>query len=120
MLAVLPVMSAAAEEPAEITSIEDADNIMAAYDDEDTEWEEIYLDSAEDMEKFSYNCRLDTWSVNKKVYLTKDIDLSDSTTRSILLQIDIFQRFSFILIGYIHIRFIDASGDIPRVGEIFL
>ncbi len=36
-------------------------------------------------------------------------------TRSILLQIDIFQRFSFILIGYIHIRFIDASGDIPRV-----
>ena len=83
MLAVLPVMSAAAEEPAEITSIEDADNIMAAYDDEDTEWEEIYLDSAEDMEKFSYNCRLDTWSVNKKVYLTKDIDLSDSTFVSI-------------------------------------
>ena len=83
MLAVLPAMSAAAEEPAEITSIEDADNIMAAYDDEDTEWEEIYLDSAEDMEKFSYNCRLDTWSVNKKVYLTKDIDLSDSTFVSI-------------------------------------
>ncbi len=83
MLAVLPAMSAAAEEPVKITSIEDADNIMAAYDDEDTEWEEIYLDSAEDMEKFSYNCRLDTWSVNKKVYLTKDIDLSDSTFVSI-------------------------------------
>ena len=33
MLAVLPAMSAAAEEPAEITSIEDADNIMATYDD---------------------------------------------------------------------------------------
>ena len=83
MLAVLPAMSAAAEEPVKITSIEDADNIMAAYDDEDTEWEEIYLDSAEDMEKFSCNCRLDTWSVNKKVYLTKDIDLSDSTFVSI-------------------------------------
>ena len=83
MLAVLPAMSAAAEEPVKITSIEDADNIMAAYDDEETEWEEIYLDSAEDMEKFSCNCRLDTWSVNKKVYLTKDIDLSDSTFVSI-------------------------------------
>lgn len=83
MLAVLPAMSAAAEESVKITSIEDADNIMAAYDDEDTEWEEIYLDSAEDMEKFSCNCRLDTWSVNKKVYLTKDIDLSDSTFVSI-------------------------------------
>ncbi len=83
MLAVLPAMSAAAEEPVKITSIEDADNIMAAYDDEDREWEEIYLDSAEDMEKFSCNCRLDTWSVNKKVYLTKDIDLSDSTFVSI-------------------------------------
>ena len=83
MFAVLPAMSAAAEEPVKITSIEDADNIMAAYDDEETEWEEIYLDSAEDMEKFSCNCRLDTWSVNKKVYLTKDIDLSDSTFVSI-------------------------------------
>ncbi len=83
MLAVLPAMSAAAEEPVKITSIEDADNIMAAYDDEETEWEEIYLGSAEDMEKFSCNCRLDTWSVNKKVYLTKDIDLSDSTFVSI-------------------------------------
>ena len=83
MLAVLPAMSAAAEESVKITSIEDADNIMAAYDDEETEWEEIYLDSAEDMEKFSCNCRLDTWSVNKKVYLTKDIDLSDSTFVSI-------------------------------------
>ncbi len=83
MLAVLPAMSAAAEEPGKITSIEDADNIMAAYDDEETEWEEIYLDSAEDMKKFSCNCRLDTWSVNKKVYLTKDIDLSDSTFVSI-------------------------------------
>ncbi len=83
MFAVLPAMSAAAEEPVKITSIEDADNIMSAYDDEETEWEEIYLDSAEDMEKFSCNCRLDTWSVNKKVYLTKDIDLSDSTFVSI-------------------------------------
>ncbi len=66
-----------------ITTLEEANNTMASYEGEDTEWEEIYLDSAEDMEQFSRNCWLDTWSVNKKVYLTKDIDLSGSDFVSI-------------------------------------
>lgn len=79
---VLEIM--AAEETEEgITSIEDADRAMAAYDDESTEWEEVYLDSAEDMKAFAKNCWLDTWSVNKKVYLTEDIDLTDSDFVSI-------------------------------------
>lgn len=77
----LPVYSAAADE--DIISIEDADKMMASYEDEETEWEEVYIDSVEDMKAFSRNCWLDTWSVNKKVYLTSDLDLSGSDFVSI-------------------------------------
>ena len=37
--------------------------------------EEITISSAEDFLKFAENCKLDTWSVNKKVVLAKDISL---------------------------------------------
>lgn len=78
-----PAQEPAGEQAEEITTVEEASNTIADYDDEDTEWEEIYLDSAEDMKQFSRDCWLDTWSINKKVYLTKDIDLSGSDFVSI-------------------------------------
>lgn len=39
------------------------------------EIEEITINSTEDFLKFAENCRLDTWSVNKKVSLNSDISL---------------------------------------------
>lgn len=71
----------AAEE--EIISVEEANETMALYDDEDAQWEEVYIDSVEDLKAFSRNCWLDTWSVNKKVYLMQDLDLTDSDFVSI-------------------------------------
>lgn len=92
ILAAVPVMNAlAVEESAKedttedkaVISIEEANETMAAYDGEEAEWEEVYIDSVEDMKAFARNCWLDVWSVNKKVYLTKDLDFSGSDFVSI-------------------------------------
>ena len=40
------------------------------------EWEEIEISSAEDLVRLAESCKLDTWSVNKKVILTNDISLT--------------------------------------------
>lgn len=71
------------EDTEEITSLEDANKTMAAYEEETAQWEEIYIDSVEDMKEFARNCWLDTWSMDKKVYLTSDINLSGSDFVSI-------------------------------------
>ena len=60
----------------EVISVEDANETIDSYNDEETEWEEIYIEDLEDLKKFSRNCWLDTWSQNKKVYLQEDINLS--------------------------------------------
>ena len=97
LLAVTPVMHVLAEEDVEktaseqddeetgneITSVEDANEMLDSYDDEETEWEEIYIDSVDDLKKFSRDCWLDTWSQNKKVYLTEDLNLAGSDFVSI-------------------------------------
>ncbi|MDE6845082.1 MAG: hypothetical protein K2J99_04870 [Lachnospiraceae bacterium] len=93
LLAVTPVMHVLAEEEAakqdgeetsgEITSVEDANETLDLYDDEETEWEEIYIGSVDDLKKFSKECWLDTWSQNKKIYLTQDLNLAGSDFVSI-------------------------------------
>ncbi|MBD5523542.1 MAG: hypothetical protein HDR04_03830 [Lachnospiraceae bacterium] len=67
----------------EITSVEDANETLASYKDEETEWEEIYIDSVEELKAFSRKCWLDTWSQNKKVYLRDDLNLAGSEFISI-------------------------------------
>lgn len=67
----------------EITSVEDANETIHSYDDEETEWEEIYIDSVEGLKAFARKCRLDTWSQNKKVYLKDDLNLAGSEFISI-------------------------------------
>ncbi len=83
LLGVLPAMNVWAEEEEEelsveeeVISVEDANETIDSYNDEETEWEEIYIEDLEDLKKFSRNCWLDTWSQNKKVYLQEDINLS--------------------------------------------
>ena len=81
VLAAAPVMDVMAEE--EVISIEDANEVVESYEDEKTEWEEVYIDSVEALEAFSRQCWLDTWSQDKKVYLTEDLDLAGSEFESI-------------------------------------
>lgn len=67
----------------EVASVEDANEVIDSYQDEETEWETVYIRSAEDLKEFSRDCWLDTWSQNKKVYLTEDISLSGENFVSI-------------------------------------
>lgn len=59
-----------------VVSVEDANKAIDSYDDAEAEWEEIYIKDTEGFQAFAQNCRLDTWSQDKKVYLTADIDLA--------------------------------------------
>lgn len=70
-------------EEEEVASVEDANEVIDSYHDEETEWETVYIGSAEELKDFSRNCWLDTWSQNKKVYLTEDINLSGTGFESI-------------------------------------
>lgn len=63
-------------EEEEVASVEDANEVIDSYQDEEIEWETVYIRSVEDFKDFSRNCWLDTWSQNKKVYLTEDLNLS--------------------------------------------
>lgn len=62
----------------EVISVEDANEIMDSYEDEEVAWKKVYIDSVEDFMQFSRNCWLDTWSQDKKVYLRNDLDLTGS------------------------------------------
>ncbi len=71
------------EDKEEVASVEDANKTIASYKDEEIEWKEVYISNAEELKKFSANCRLDTWSRDKKVYLTADINLGGENFVSI-------------------------------------
>lgn len=82
-VSVLPVL--AEEEEEKVTSLEDANEVIETYqtENDEDEWEEIYINSEEDWEDFVQNCRLDTWSQNKKVYLTQDISLAGHENQTV-------------------------------------
>lgn len=59
---------------------EDDENVDADIEDAiealiPEELEDIYISSVDDFLSFANNCKLDTWSVNKRVILTEDISL---------------------------------------------
>lgn len=70
-------------EEEEVASVEDANETIASYNDEEIEWEDVYISNAEELKKFSRDCWLDTWSQNKRVYLKADIDLAGENFVSI-------------------------------------
>lgn len=87
-LTILPSLSVHAEETGQtnaeqVISLEEADRKLADYADEEAEWEEIYISTVEELQSFSQNCRLDTWSCNKKVCLTEDLNVAGSGFTSI-------------------------------------
>lgn len=71
------------EEEEEVASVEDANEVIDSYQDEEIEWETVYIRNVEDFKDFSRDCWLDTWSRNKKVYLTEDINLAGEGFESI-------------------------------------
>lgn len=92
LLSSLPAVSVWAEEDKSeeqveaekaVSTVEEANETIASYKDEETEWEEITISSVEELTAFAGDCRLDTWSQNKKVYLAADIDLAGENFVSI-------------------------------------
>lgn len=69
----------------EVASVEDANETIAHYQNnaEETAWKEVYITNAAELKDFARNCWLDTWSQDKKVYLTQDIDLAGENFVSI-------------------------------------
>lgn len=74
-----------AQEDKDVTSLEQANEQIESYrtDDTQAEWEEIYIRSETDWEDFANRCSFDVWSQNKKVYLTKDLDLTETKTQCV-------------------------------------
>ena len=50
---------------------------------DDLQWEDIHIKTPEDFSEFCKNCRVDTWSVNKNVYLDNDIILTSAEYNSV-------------------------------------
>ncbi|MCM1262762.1 MAG: hypothetical protein NC313_08570 [Butyrivibrio sp.] len=93
-LIMMPVINVMAQETEEeiskeditkesVITIEDANATLESYDSGESEWKEIHIKSVNDFRIFSRNCRLDTWSQDKKVYLECDLDLTDGDFTSI-------------------------------------
>lgn len=72
-----------AEAEKEVASVEDANETIASYKNEEIDWKEVYISNADELKAFSKDCRLDTWSQDKKVYLTADINLAGENFVSI-------------------------------------
>lgn len=71
------------QEEQEVASVEDANETIASYKNEEIDWKEVYISNADELKAFSKDCWLDTWSQDKKVYLTADIDLAGENFVSI-------------------------------------
>ena len=71
------------QEEQEVASVEDANATIASYKNEEIDWKEVYISNADELKAFSKDCWLDTWSQDKKVYLTADIDLAGENFVSI-------------------------------------
>lgn len=66
--------------PNDNTETSDLGEITVEEDGEDSEieWEDIYITTPEDFSAFCKNCRLDSWSRNKNVYLDEDIIITNT------------------------------------------
>ncbi len=93
--------AASEEAEKEVASVEDANETIASYNNEEMEWKEIYISNADELKDFSKNCWLDTWSQDKKVYLTADIDLTGENFVSIPTFGGYFDGQGHIVSGFI-------------------
>lgn len=66
---------------------------------EEDEWEDIHVASVEDLQTLAKLCQLDSWSVNKRVYLDADIILSGSDFETIPTFGGIFEGQGHVIDG---------------------
>lgn len=69
-------------------------------EEEEVVWEEIHIKTAEDFSEFAKNCRLDTWSKNKNVYLDGDITLTGVTYNNVPTFGGHFYGQNYVITGY--------------------
>lgn len=62
---------------------ENGEIIVDSTEPEEIQWEDIHIKTSEDFEEFAENCKLDTWSRNKNVYLEDDIVIVNSEQHSV-------------------------------------
>lgn len=103
--------------------------------EEESAWETIEIDSTQDFLAFADNCSLDAWSLNKRVLLNTDIDLSDTDLDSVPIFTGIFDGRGHTISGYRYtgdgyvaglfryvgkdalIRDLHVAGDLTAPGE---
>ena len=84
-----------AEEPEENTEKE------AGRDaEEETVWEVVEINTAEDFLSFAANCTVDAWSADKRVVLNADIDLSDTGFGAVPVFTGIFDGQGHTISGF--------------------
>ena len=83
---------------------QDADTENAIMENNETtdavETETVYINSTEDFLAFADKCHLDSWSVNKIVYLKQDIDLSGSSFETIPVFAGVFDGGGHTITGF--------------------
>ena len=94
IISAFPIMQVSADEDTENTTVE-SDEISDAV-----ETESVYINSTEDFLAFADKCHLDSWSVNKIVYLKQDIDLSGSSFETIPVFAGVFDGGGHTITGF--------------------
>ena len=104
--AVLPGAAADGDGTEDTAEAAAADETAAAEADEsesetdsDTVYEEIYIETVEDLLALAENCRLDTWSRDKRVILQADLDLQDAEFEPIASFGGIFEGNGYTISG---------------------
>lgn len=101
IISTLPIMQVSAA-PDENTAGEDTENISAESNEaaDTVEMEKIYINSTEEFLAFADQCHLDSWSVNKIVYLKQDIDLSGTSFETIPIFAGVFDGGGHTITGF--------------------
>mgnify|MGYP002515414430 FL=1 len=95
----IPVQNLYAEEAEEKTEKEDGKE--AGTDaEEETVWEVVEINTAEDFLSFAANCTVDAWSADKRVILNADIDLSDTGFGAVPVFTGIFDGQGHTISGF--------------------
>ena len=101
IISTFPIMQVSAA-PDDNTTGEDTENTTS--EDSETsdavKMENIYINSTEEFLAFADKCHLDSWSVNKIVYLEQDIDLSGTSFKTIPVFVGVFDGGGHTITGF--------------------
>ena len=101
MISTFPMIQVAAA-PDTNTESADTENITSENGEtsDPVETENIYISTAEEFLEFADNCHLDSWSVNKIVYLKEDIDLAGTSFKTVPVFAGVFDGGGHTISGF--------------------